>query len=408
MVAELGLHYYRFSISWPRLLPKGFDYKISETGKAYYNNLIDGLLKKGIEPLITIYHFDLPQSLQDLGGWTNPLIVDWFADYARVVFSLFGDRVKMWLTINEPIVICDMTYKSGTSAPGIYSPYFGAYLCNKYVLLAHAKAWRVYDEEFKPKYHGKVSLAQHLLWIEPATDADQDLAEFAMQVAVGRYSHPIYSEKGGWPPGLEKVVEELSKKRGLHKSVLPAFTQEEIELIRGTHDYYGFNLYTSRLIKKKTEDSVNRWPQTDAADLGAVLLEASEWGKSSVVNWLSVHPEAMRRQLKWLKKNYGDLEYVITENGMATNTSLHDEDRINYYKSHLMQVLLAIKEDGVNVTHYTAWSLMDNFEWMYGYSVRFGLYEVDYSDPKRTRTPRQSAKFYKNVIKSNSLDVPTE
>ncbi|XP_026727748.1 lactase-phlorizin hydrolase-like, partial [Trichoplusia ni] len=407
MAAELGLHFYRFSLSWSRILPTGFNNRISEDGVRYYNSLIDGLLARGIEPFVTLYHWDLPQPVQELSGWTNPLIVDWFADYARVAYALFGDRVKLWLTFNEPVVMCDGAYNTGLIAPGILNPDIGSYMCNKVLLMAHAKAWRIYDEEFKPKYHGKVSLANMWVWIEPATEDDKDLAELALQNLGGRYSHPIYSKEGGWPPGIEEVMAKNSFKKGYSKSQFPAFTKEEKDLVRGTYDFYCLNHYSTRFVRKAKEgETFGPFPIGDDEDIGGIMMlpENREVGASSG----SVkYPEGMRRLLVWLKEHYGDIEYVIAENGFSTYAGLEDISRIGYHKDYLEQVLLAIN-DGVNVTHYTAWSLMDNFQWNDGYTYKFGLYEVDFTDPKRTRTPRQSAYYYASVIAQHSLDVATE
>ncbi|XP_050552155.1 lactase/phlorizin hydrolase [Spodoptera frugiperda] len=406
MAEELGLHFYRISLSWPRILPSGFPNHVNEAGIAYYNNLINGLLEKGIEPLVTIYHWDLPQSLQDLGGWANPLIVDWFEGFSRVAFTHFGDRVKFWVTINEPLIVCDGVYNAETFAPAVKSPEVGAYLCNKYVMLAHAKAWRLYDKEFKPKYHGKVSIANQIIWYEPTSPEHEDLAELARQNMGGRYSHPIYSKEGGWPPTIEKVLEEVSLKRGYPRTQLPPFTPEEIELVKGTYDYFALNHYTSRLIRPAKEgEQFTTWPLGDAIDLNAIIERKPEWTQAAS-SWFFVNPEGLRKELVWLKQQYGDLEFMITENGLATRGGLDDQERVLYYRDYLEQILLAIKEDGVNVTAYTAWTLMDNFEWMDGYGVKFGLYEVNFTDPARTRTPRASAHYYANIIRAHSLDVP--
>ncbi|CAB3229379.1 unnamed protein product [Arctia plantaginis] len=405
--AELGLHFYRFSISWSRLLPSGFPNHISEDGKRYYNNLIDGLLAKGIEPMVTLYHWDLPQTLQDLGGWTNPLIANWFADYARVVFRLYGDRVKTWLTINEPLIVCDASYNLGILAPGIRHP-DAFYLCNKIVLLAHAKAYRVYEKEFKDKYHGEVSIVNQLLWFEPESEDDVETAELALQYGAGRFSHAIYSKEGGWPPAIEKIIEENSRKMKYSKSIMPAFTQEEIELVRGTYDFYAMNYYTARTVRKaKDDEQLGPWPLKDISDLKMVTGVRPEWPKTVSRIYL-VHPPGIRRMLVWLKEHYGDMKFLITENGYPTEGGLDDQDRIEYYQAHLKQLLLAIKEDKINLTHYTAWSLLDNMEWIAGYKHKFGLYEVDFADPQRKRTPRASARYYANVIKANSLNVPME
>lgn len=154
MIKFLGVDFYRFSISWPRLFPNGFTNKISEDGKRYYNNLIDELIANGIDPVVTMYHWDLPQSLQDLGGWTNPLIVDWFEDYARGLYTLFGDRVKTWVTVNEPKQIAIYSYGMARFAPGVNMPGVADYIAVKFLLLAHARAWHVYDDEFRATQKG--------------------------------------------------------------------------------------------------------------------------------------------------------------------------------------------------------------------------------------------------------------
>lgn len=403
MATELGLHFYRFSLSWPRLMPTGFSNKISEDGQKYYNNLIDGLLDKGIEPLVTIFHWDLPQSLQDLGGWMNPLIVDWFEDYARVVFSLFADRVKTWVSINEPVSICDYVYNTGGMAPPIFEPHVAPYVCTKHVLLAHAKAWRIYDEEFRPMYNGEISLAIPLIWHEALSAEHEELAELLRENIAGRYSHPVYSKEGGWPPSLEKHLEEVGKRKGFNKSVLPPFTKEEIDLIRGTYDYYGMNFYTSRLVRKaRPGESIGAWPLNGAPDFDAAFEKDPSWvaGYSS---WFYVTPEYFRPQIMWLKEKYGDLKFLITENGISTGPGLDDRMRVEYYRDHLKELLLAIHEDGVNVVGFTAWTLMDNFEWNDGLGSKFGLYEVNFTSPERTRTPRASAHYYKSIIDTHSI-----
>ncbi|CAH2097413.1 unnamed protein product [Euphydryas editha] len=406
LASKMGLHFYRFSISWPRLLPSGFPDYISKDGMRYYNNLIDALLENGIEPVVTIYHFDLPQSLQNLGGWTNPLVADWFANYARVVFSLFGDRVKTWITLNEPITFCDISYNIGNAAPGHTSPGVGSYICNKNAMLAHAKAYRIYEKEFKSKYNGKISISNQVFWFEPHTKSDDKAAEKARQLMAGMYYHPIFSKKGGWPPVIERIIAKKSKKEGLPYSRLPAFTKEEIKLVKGTYDFLGLNFYTSRTARvAKPGEQIGSWPFYGAPDLDIIVDVKPKWKKSDIW-WLYINPEGIRNQLAWFKKEYGDIEILITENGFASyNDDINDKDRVQYYKDHLEQVLLAIKEDGVRVTGYSVWTLIDNFEWGDGYSVKFGLHHVNFDDPKRTRTPRASADYYASIVKSHSLDI---
>ncbi|CAH1640812.1 unnamed protein product [Spodoptera littoralis] len=282
MAEELGLQFYRLSISWPRLLPSGFPNHISEDGKNYYNNLIDGLLEKGIEPFVTLYHWDLPQS-----GWTNHLVADWFVDYARVAYTLFGDRVKWWITINEPLIICDVVYSSGILAPPIMSPEVGAHLCSKNVVMAHAKAYRLYDEEFRPKL-------------------GNTLIRFIPRSVVG-HQH--------WRRRWEITIRS-----------------------KGTFDFYALNQYTSRLIRPAREgETFQPWPLGDAIQLNAKMERDESWS-TTLSFWFFVHPEGIRRQLVWLKQQYGDIEFVVTENGRSTQAGLDDQDRIDYYRKYLRQV----------------------------------------------------------------------
>ncbi|KAL4713888.1 hypothetical protein ACJJTC_015542 [Scirpophaga incertulas] len=407
MVAEMGLDFYRFSISWPRILPTGFSNRISEDGKNYYNNLINGLLEKGIQPVVTIYHWDLPQRLQNLGGWTNPLIADWFVDYARVLFTLYGDRVKTWHTINEPWIICDFGYVFLPPAISDYA--VGRLLCNKHVLLAHAKAWRLYDTEFRPKYNGQIAIVNQLTWIEPAGQGDEDIAELAFQDTIGRYTYPIFSKEGGWPQRIQKIIAKKSKEEGYDFSRLPDFTQEEVELIRGTYDFFGMNHYTSRIVRKRRNDeTIHTYILQGSRELEIVFETRPEWKNTSSV-WFKEFPQGFRRILQWVKRSFGDIKIYVTENGYASDSSsLEDYNRISYLRSYLEQMLLAIKEDGINVLGYTVWTLMDNFEWIDGYHSKFGLYYVNFECPNRTRTPRLSAKYYASVAKSHSLNIPDQ
>ncbi|XP_039746608.1 myrosinase 1-like [Pararge aegeria] len=407
IAAEMGLQFYRFSISWPRVLPSGFTDKINKAGVRYYSDLIDALLAEGIEPVVTLYHWEMPVKIRDLGGWSNPLIADWFGDYARVIFSLYADRVKTWLTINEAISICDYAFTKGHFAPKIKEPEFAPFLCNKHLLLAHATAYRIFEREFRPKFPGRISLANYELWIRPATINDTELAELGRQHSTGRYAHPIFSKTGGWPPSIEKLMLEYSLRQGYQRSRLPPFSTEEVEFIKGTADFYGMNHYTTSLIRPaKPGEGPGIWDVTGSPELNA-KLESPPDSKYGVSPILPIVPEGIREQLSWLKKEYGDIDILITENGFSTKDyELNDLERTEFFKEYLEQVLLSIKVDNVSVVGYTAWSLIDNFEWLDGYTTKFGLHEVDFSHPNRTRTPRTSAHFLACVIRNNSLDVP--
>ncbi|KAG6455709.1 hypothetical protein O3G_MSEX009381, partial [Manduca sexta] len=174
MLRELGVDFYRFSISWPRVLPTGFDNEINIKGLKYYENLIDELLKYDIQPMVTLYHFDLPQRLQELGGWANPEIINWFVDYAKVVFDKLGPKVKYWITINQPNSICIDGYGESMMAPAVDSKGVGEYLCIKNVLLAHAKVYRLYESQYKTKHKGSVGISLAVNWIDPLNNSTEN------------------------------------------------------------------------------------------------------------------------------------------------------------------------------------------------------------------------------------------
>ncbi|XP_069355809.1 lactase/phlorizin hydrolase-like [Maniola hyperantus] len=405
--ANMKLQFYRFSINWPRILPSGFTNEINKAGVKYYSDLIDALLAEGIEPMVTLYHWELPVKIQELGGWTNPLIVDWFGEYARVIYSLYAGRVKTWLTINEPNAFCDIFYISGNSAPGVKEPELAPYLCNKYVMLAHAKAYRIFDQEFRPTYTGQISLANNVLGIEPDTANDVELAELGREHQIGRYAHPIFSKEGGWPPSIERHMLEISLKQGYDTSRLPSFTEAEKLFVKGTADFFGLNYYTTYIIRPaKPEDEPGVWFLTGSPELNATLENPPDayYGASHM---LPVVPGGLRKVIAWLRRQYGDIDVIITENGFTSRgNQLDDHDRVNFFKNHLHEVLLSIKVDNASVTGYAAWSLVDDLEWLAGYSMKFGLYEVDFSHPNRTRTARLSSHYYACVIARRTLDVP--
>ncbi|XP_061724124.1 myrosinase 1-like [Cydia pomonella] len=404
MLKDLGVDYYRFSISWPRLLPTGLPNQISQDGVRYYNTLINALLQNGIQPYVTIYHWDMPRRIYNMGGWQNPLMITWFGDLARVMFSLFGDRVKTWLTINEPLLVCDVSSQGW--GPGKKDTEIGLHLCTRHVLLAHARAYEIYGE-FREQQKGRLSIANQFMWYEPEGPGDEEITELVLQYMNGRHAHPIFSKEGGWPPAVERHVAKSSRDAGYGLSRLPPFSEEEIEYIRGSFDFLAFNHYTSQTVRAaRPGEPVGGDAFFDVPELRARTQGRPGW-PAAENGWLYVYPEGLRKILGWLKQNYGDIDIIITENGYSTSVrSLQDDDRLHYYREYLKQLLLAIEEDGVNVVAYTAWSLMDNFEWTDGYTSKFGIYDVDFSDPERRRRPKKSALFYREVIRTRSLDVP--
>ncbi|XP_052758518.1 lactase/phlorizin hydrolase-like [Galleria mellonella] len=402
IMRELGLDYYRFSISWTRIMPTSFSDKINEAGVTYYNNLINEMLKYNIEPMVTLYHWDLPQKLQELGGWTNPNIIDWYADYARVIFELYGDRVKKWITFNEPHIQCYYGYGSDYMAPKLNITGVAEYMCTKYLLLSHAKVYHMYNEKFRPTQRGIIGITLSAQWYEPESAEHIDAAEEANQFDWGIYAHPIYSDTGDYPAILKNKVAAKSAAQGFHSSRLNEFTPEEVDYVRGTADFFGLNHYTSYLVYRNESFNGKYAIPSYMDDLGALMYQPNEW-KIGDSNRIMYAPWGFYNLLTKIRNSYNNPPIYITENGFATHGGLQDDDRITYYRSYLDAMLNAIDE-GSDIRGYTAWSLMDNFEWTVGYTERFGLYEVDYSSTRRTRTPRKSAFVYKDILRTRRLD----
>ncbi|XP_048001416.1 lactase-phlorizin hydrolase-like [Leguminivora glycinivorella] len=407
MMRELDLDAYRFSLSWSRILPSGFSNQINQAGVDFYNNFIDEMLKYNIKPMVTLYHWDLPQKLQELGGFTNPLFTEWFEDYARVVYSKFGDRVQHWITFNEPREICFEGYGATTKAPQLNATGIGEYLCAKHLLVAHAKAYHAYNNEFKASQGGKCGITISTNYFAPLTDSEEDkaAAELFAQGQWGIYAEPIFSEQGGFPKELTERVAAKSKEQGYPRSRLPEFTEEEKALVKGSSDFYGINHYTSQLVS--ASDYKGEYPVPGMLDdLDAGTFVPDEWPKSAST-WLNQAPRSLYNALSDLHKRYNSPDIYVTENGWSSTGGLLDDDRVRYYRAALNDVLEAL-EDGVQLKGYMAWSLMDNFEWMEGYRGRFGLYEVDFSSPERTRTARKSALVYKHIVANRLIDPDYE
>ncbi|XP_066995748.2 myrosinase 1 [Anabrus simplex] len=407
LLKELGVDFYRFSISWPRILPTGQVDNINQAGIDYYNNLINELLNNGIQPMVTMYHWDLPQWLQDLGGWTNPLIVDYFEDYARTLYENFGDRVKLWITINEPQII-----QLGYSLPDLLAPNLnksmvGWYLVGHHILLAHARAFHLYDAHYRAAQNGKISISMQSPWFEAKTNSAEDIeaTNRALQFFLGFFAHPICSTEGDYPAVVRQIADNISKADGLTRSRLPYFSNEMVDYVRGTFDFFAINYYTSMLVT-----SGNSAGFLYIKDAQVEYFDDPSWPKTCSGCFKMV-PSGLRKLLVYIKDNYNSPDIFITENGMPDHGILDDTVRIQYYKNHLNEVLKLIHEDGVNMLGFTAWSLMDNFEWKKGYTAKFGLYQVNFSDPARPRTPKASATFMQDIFRTHQLpeeDVSSE
>uniref|UniRef100_A0A3Q1I872 Uncharacterized protein n=1 Tax=Anabas testudineus TaxID=64144 RepID=A0A3Q1I872_ANATE len=398
---------FQFSISWARIFPSGYRDSQSEKGALYYDKLINALIESDIQPVVTLYHWDLPQALQDSGGWNSTSIVDAFKDYADYCFSRFGDRVKTWNTFSSPWVVSHAGYGTGEHPPGIKDYVVASYQVTHNIIKSHAEAWHVYNDKYRMKQGGKVGIALNSDWAEPMDPSrpeDIAAADRYLQFMLGWFTHPIFVD-GDYPATLKNQIEEKRKKcTHFEPARLPVFTSEEKKRIQGTADFLGLNHYTSRLVNI-SDGGCTPGPQ----GVGDFQAHVDPSWPTTASAWIYSAPWGLRRLLNYISTEYLNVTKVpiyITGNGMPTMYSgdtLNDTSRIEYMRSYINEALKAILLDGVNVQRFTVQSLMDGFEGRQGYSQRFGLHHVNFEDADRSRTPKQSAYFYSEIIKQNGF-----
>uniref|UniRef100_A0A8C3TT72 Lactase n=1 Tax=Catharus ustulatus TaxID=91951 RepID=A0A8C3TT72_CATUS len=388
MLKSLKVSHYRFSISWSRVLPDGTTRYINEKGLNYYERLIDALLAANI---VTLYHWDLPQALQNVGGWRNDTIVQRFKEYAEVLFQRLGDKVKFWITLNEPYNTAYLGHGTGRFP----------YEVGHNLIKAHAEAWHLYNETYRARQGGLISITINSDWAEPRNPHRQEDIESArrfMQFFLGWFAHPIF-KNGDYGEVMKRRIRERSLAQGLSESRLPEFTESEKQRIKGTYDYFGLNHYTTVLTYNMNyPTSVN----IVLLHRGVATVTDRSWLDSGSV-WLKVTPFGFRKILRWIKEEYNNPPIYVTENGVSERGAFEFNDtwRMHYYRSYINEALKAIVHDGVDIRGYTAWTLMDNIEWAAGYEEKFGLYYVNFSDPALPRRPKASAKYYSQIINCN-------
>ena len=384
LMADLGLTAYRFSIAWGRVQPSGRG-RVNQAGLAFYDRLVDELLSRGIQPMVTLYHWDLPADLDDRGGWLNPDIAEWFADYATIAYRALGDRVPTWATLNEPWVVTDGGYLHGVLAPG-HRNLYETPLASHNLLRAHGAAVQAYRAEGR----GRIGLVVNLEPKYPASRSADDLAATARADAYmnRQYLDPVFL--GQYPSELADIFGRA----------WPAHSADDFRLIRQPIDFLGINYYTRSVTRR--DDT--RLP-VRASGVHQPHRTYTETG------W-EVYPPALTDVLVWVSERYGRIPLYITENGAAfydppsaIDGRVDDPLRMHYYGEHLRAAFDAIGR-GVDLRGYFAWSLLDNFEWSLGYAKRFGLIHVDYATQQRTL--KASAHYYAEIIRTNgeALDDP--
>jgi beta-glucosidase len=402
IMRKIGVNAYRLSISWPRVISNGTG-AVNQKGLAFYDKLIDKLLAAGITPYVTIFHWDYPYELSCRGGWLNPDSSDWFAEYTKVVVEKLSDRVKNWMTINEPQVFINHGHQNGTHAPGLKLPFPDVLRAAHNTLLSHGKAVQTIRTYSKIKC--RIGLAPVGVVSSPATDSPKDIAA-ARKAMFSIGSNSVWNNtmvnkdmgaKDTWnntwwmdPIFLGKYPEDGLKFYG---SDVPVIREKDMSTIHQPLDFFGVNIYRGETVRADKDGK----PEYVKDPVGQPIT-AFHWG---------VDPKA----LYWGPKNFYErykLPIIITENGMANvdwvalDGKVHDPQRIDFLNRYLSQLCKASK-DGVDIRGYFQWSLMDNFEWASGYRERFGIVYVDY--PTQQRILKDSAYWYKEVIASNGASL---
>ncbi|CAH1104682.1 unnamed protein product [Psylliodes chrysocephalus] len=404
-MVKMNISHFKLSIAWSRIFPEGvFKDEIEViTGVGHYQTQIKKLLKNNITPIVTLYHWDLPEIIQEWGGWTNASNIDIFVDYARKIFPYLFN-VNYFITFNEPKQICKSGYGDGTLAPFIKKSGVLDYQCAYNVLKAHAAVYRMYQKEFASKMNAKISIALDGSWSQPKTDSDADkkAAERRNHFEFGLYANPIIN--GDWPQEVIDRVKERSEKEKLKHSRLPAFTKEEKADIKGSIDFMALNYFDTRIVADSKEADYKT--SSYANDMKVEISANPDWPVDAAGN--TIVPSGLRSFLKYIKENYGDPEILITGNGFADDGTTHDGDRVTHLSNYLSNVVDAIHEDKVNVVGYTYWSLLDSFEWTKGYKPHYGLYSVNLSWDNVTRISKRSVKYYSLVILERKVVNPAD
>jgi beta-glucosidase len=381
LLKDLGVNTYRFSLSWPRIMPDGTG-RINQKGLDFYARIIDRLLEYGIQPNVTLYHWDLPQALHERGGWVARDSVQWFTDYAGVVFKQMGDRVPLWATFNEPWVTAFHGYYTGIMAPG-YQDFSKAMQAAHHLLVAHANAVQVFKMLACP---GKIGIVLNVSHTIPEANKPEDLLanQRYWDYLNGLYLDPLV--KGHYPEELMSWIGESA----------PTIEASDMTISKGSCDFIGLNYYATESVAYNHSGGLLK--------LATRSFSSSPFNKTSM-GW-GINPDGILALLNVIKEQYGNPLVFITENGTAMNDQMlpdgqvNDRDRIMYVREHLLKMAEAI-EVGVNLHGYYYWSFLDNFEWAHGYDPRFGLVRIDYRNLKRH--PRRSFYWYQDVVRANGV-----
>ncbi|WP_078382185.1 GH1 family beta-glucosidase [Sutcliffiella halmapala] len=381
IMKDLGISMYRFSIAWPRIFPNGTG-EVNQEGLDFYHRFVDELLANGIEPLCTLYHWDLPQALQDQGGWNERATIDAFEVYAKTMFNEFKGKIKHWITFNEPWCVSFLSNYIGAHAPGNQDLQLAVNVAH-HLHVAHGvavKCFRTLGIE------GQIGYAPNVEWNEPFSQRQADIEACTRANAwfIEWFFDPVF--KGSYPEFMLSWFEK--------KGISIPIEEGDLETIHQPIDFLGINYYTG---------SVSRYKENE----GLFDHERVDQGyQKTDIGW-NVYPEGFYKVLTYITENYGQIPIYITENGSCYNDEpvngrVSDHGRLEYLKQHLVALNRSM-ENGVNIKGYLTWSLLDNFEWAEGYSMRFGIVHVNYRTLERTK--KDSFYWYKQTIENNWFEV---
>ncbi|KAK4491553.1 hypothetical protein RD792_002305 [Penstemon davidsonii] len=404
LLKNMGADAYKFSISWSRILPGGtLSEGVSQEGISYYNSLINELLANGVEPWVTLLHLDLPQPLQDAyGGFLSPNIV-----------------VKYWITINEPWGLSFLGYTRGIFAPGRCSEWIGnncpagdsatePYNVTHYQLLAHAATVKLYRDKYQELQKGQIGITVNSFWVVPYEETEEHI----------KAKYRVLDFMLGWvmdPITLGRYPESMTTRVGRR---LPKFTKEEAKSLKGSFDFLGVNYYSANYAINYAPNTTTHVHVSYLTDSGAIFTGEKDGvpigPQGSSKSWYYAYPKGLRQLLRYIKDKYNDPLIYVTENGLDEDNqddlpiseAMNDYKRKDYFFDHLCCLREAIEQDGANVKGFFAWSLTDNFEWISGYLVRFGIHYVDFRDKSFKRYPKYSATWFRNILGGKIIEEP--
>ncbi|KAK8293291.1 hypothetical protein V6Z11_D06G178600 [Gossypium hirsutum] len=399
LMQDIGVNSYRFSISWARILPSEFG-SVNKAGIHHYNKLINSLLLKGIQPFVSLTHYDIPQELENrYGAWLSSQVQEGFKYHADICFKYFGDRVKGYRSGIYPPSRCSSSFGNCSNGDSVKEPFIAAHN----IILSHAAAVDVYRTKYQKQQGGSIGIVMNAIWYEPISNSlkDKQAAERAQAFYMNWFLDPIIM--GKYPKEMQEILD----------SNLPSFSNHDQEKLNSTGlDFIGINHYTSFYTKDCMFSVCEQGPgntKTEGFALRTATKNGVFIGESTALDWLFVHPQGMEKIITYVKERYNNIPMFITENGFCENDksdslteeTVNDVNRVEYISGYLVALGAALRK-GADIRGYFLWSLLDNFEWTLGFTIRFGLHHVDFSTLKRT--PRGSATWYKQFIANHTAE----